>query len=112
MTDFSKMTEQEMYMHDEMIFRRMVDFKSKLIVLDCGLGDHIVFKSILPEIKAKYKDLVLSCCYPEIFEGEQTISIQDAKNMIDIEKFSVYRWMIEHQWKKELVEAFKEMYLK
>ena len=104
--------------HDERIFRNKLKeygvLENKLIVLDNGLGDHYAFRSILSEVKGKYRDLILAVCYPEVFEEEnvQLISIQEAgQYMIDKEKQNVYKWMMEHKWKKSIVEAYRKMFV-
>jgi hypothetical protein len=107
---------------DDKIFqKRLKDWgvdttQEKLIVLDCGLGDHYAFKIILPEIKEKYKDykLAISCCYPEVFEGENVriIGIYETKIMYgNLDKYNVYRYCIDRNWNKSLVDAFREMYV-
>jgi len=117
-------TRKEMWEHDEMIFKNFLfddwNIKPKdyhFIILDCGLGDHFAFKSILPEIKEKYKDkeLVFSVCYPEVFKDDniRLISISDARLLMgdDIDYYNIYQFMDEHNWKDHIIDAFKEMYL-
>ena len=42
----------ELYMRDEFIFRNHLENRNKtIVVLDSGMGDHIVFKHVLPHIK-------------------------------------------------------------
>jgi len=54
---------QEMFEHDEKIFRNTINYQDKtVVVLNNGMGDHIVFNKILPEIK----NPVVFGCYPEI----------------------------------------------
>ena len=31
--------------------------------------------------------------------------------MIDKEKQNVYKWMMEHKWKKSIVEAYRKMFV-
>jgi len=107
--------------HDEVIFRDLMKQwgvhprEVKLIVLNNGLGDHIVFKSILPEIKEKFKEhrIVISNCYPQVFEdqGLEMISIAEAGLLGDVEKYNVYGWMTQNNWQKDIREAFRSMYL-
>jgi hypothetical protein len=94
-----------MFQHDEKIFDSMVQTNNKtIVVLDCGLGDHIVFKHVLPDIK----DPLIFSCYPEIIPGR---SIQEAKDMFgDIEPYNVYRKMDEWNWKGSLEDAFRKFY--
>lgn len=113
-------TREEMWIHDEQIFQtKLKNWKlnikePKYIVLNNGLGDHFMFKSILPKIKEKYKDLVLAVCYPSVFENENIplISIADATNRFgDLSRWNVYKFMAERNWGKHVTEAFLEMYL-
>jgi hypothetical protein len=83
-------------------------------VLDNGLGDHLMFRTILPEIKAKYSNLVLAVCYPEVFmdDGVKMISIAEARTMItDIETQNIYAWCEANNWTGPLTDAFRKMYL-
>lgn len=112
----------KLWEHDEAIFQRTLQQwgvkprEFKIIVLDNGLGDHIVAKSVLPQIMAKHVGarIVLAVCYPEVFEGVEGVtlaSIGDAKAAFgNLEPFSVYAWCEEHRWKRPLAEAFLEMY--
>lgn len=111
-----------LWAHDAEITQRQLDIwgvkraKYKLIVLDCGLGDHYAFKMALPDILAKYKDhhVQLAVCYPEVFKDDpvELLSIYEA-SMIDPDqaKYNVYKWGWDHNWQGNLVDAFKAMYL-
>jgi hypothetical protein len=109
----------QLWEHDEKAFASYLKKwgiaarEKKIIVLDCGLGDHFAFKSVLPEIKEanKDKDLVLAVCYPDIFKDETTISIAEAKQLLGsrFDDANFYKWMWDHDWKKSLPEAFVEM---
>jgi hypothetical protein len=93
----------------------------KLIVLDCGMGDHIMFKMILPEVKEKYKDkkLVIGVCYPEIFEDDtdiKLISITESKEECckinkNMDNFNIYKFCVDKNWKRSMVDAFRKLYL-
>lgn len=101
-------TEQKsLFDHDEYVFQNIIGLKDKtIVVLDCGLGDHIVFKHVLPLIE----NPVIFSCYPDIIPGR---SIQDAKNLLgDIEAYNIYRKMDEWKWASSLEDAFKKMYVK
>lgn len=108
------------YEHDEKIFDNYlklcnVNQEGKIIVLDCGLGDHYAFKNILPELRKNHKKIIIAACYPDVFFDEndlKLISIQDAKNMYgNIDEFNIYKKMIDWNWKNNVFEAFKKMYL-
>ena len=105
---------------DDRIFsRKMVEWgirprETKLIVLDAGLGDHLVFKSVLPKIKEKHSNIVMAICYPEVFADEKDIkfiSIADAKLMGDVEKYHIYKYLWDNTDKHwSLEEAYEKMY--
>jgi glycosyltransferase involved in cell wall biosynthesis len=107
--------------HDEQIFKAKLKewginlADTKFVFLDCGLGDHICFKLILPELQAKHKRIVIACCYPEVFEGEEKVemmSIAEASCMVgDGMRYNIYAWMIDHNWKTSIVEAYRKMYV-
>lgn len=100
-------TEQEgLFIHDEKIFQNFIGLDGKtIVVLDNGLGDHIVFKHVLPLIK----DPVVFSCYNDIIPGR---SIQEAKDMFgSIDHYNIYRKMDEWHWTGSLEDAFRKMYL-
>ena len=107
---------KELYEHDEKIFQEFLNQgynTKKLIILDNGIGDHIVFSAILPDIKKKYGEVTIACCYPELFEGENCISIATAKNIVgnNIDNYQIYKYMWDKNWKDSLENAFRGMYL-
>jgi len=99
-------TKEELYHHDEQIFRNVLKFKDKtVVVLNGGLGDHIVFSKILPEIK----NPELFTCYPEVVPGK---SIAEAQHLFgDIDQWNVYKKMDLWKWKDSLENAYRKLYL-
>ena len=100
-------TEQEsLFHHDEQIFHNFLQFKDQtIVVLDNGIGDHIVFKKVLPEIK----NPVLFTCYPEILPGR---SIQEARNLFgDTDYWNIYAKMDSWHWKTSMESAFRKLYV-
>ena len=97
---------REMFEHDERIFQNQMNLKDKtIVILDCGMGDHIVFKKVLPFIK----DPVIFSCYPEIIPGR---SIAEAQALFgDIHNYNVYAHMDRWNWQGSLEDAFKKFYL-
>ena len=95
-----------MFMHDEEIFKNILNFSDRtIVVLDCGMGDHIVFKKVLPDIK----NPIIFTCYPEIIPGR---SIAEAKHLFGaIEQFNVYQKMDEWNWKDSLENGFRKLYV-
>ena len=101
----------DLYQHDEDIFRKCLDM-GKLIVLDNGIGDHYMLKSILPEIKAKHgENITIACCYPDVFPGESIISIEQANAITNILEYNVYKKCIDWKLNGPLIDAFRRLYL-
>jgi hypothetical protein len=111
-----------LWTHDEQIFAAklkewgVVPREHKFVVLDNGIGDHIVFRSILPEIKQKNLNarIIIACCYPEVFEKDNVIlaSIADAKAAFNnLDKWDIYKFCTDKNLSGPLVDAFKMMYL-
>ncbi len=96
---------KEMFDNDDKIFRNFLKYKNQtIVVLDCGMGDHIVFSHVLPHIK---RPEVFSC-YPDIIPGR---SIGEAIELFgDIDQFNIYKKMDQWNWKDSLEKAFKKMY--
>jgi glycosyltransferase involved in cell wall biosynthesis len=100
-------TNQELYYHDEQIFRNLVSTKdSTVVVLNCGMGDHIVFKKVLPLIK----NPVIFTCYPDIIQGRPIYEAEQLYGSIDC--FNIYAKMAQWNWKDSLEAAFKKLYIK
>ena len=86
-----------------------------MVVLNNGLGDHYAFKHILPELIEKYgKDnITIAVCYREVFKEYdiKLISIAEAQQLGDLDKYNVYKYMWDKQYSKSIVEAYREMYI-
>lgn len=95
----------ELYQHDEFIFRNYLNYKDKtIVVLDCGMGDHIVFKHVLPHIK----NPEVFSCYPDIIPGK---SIGEAMHLFgNLDNFNIYRQMDKWRWTDSLENAYKKLY--
>jgi hypothetical protein len=98
-------TSQKLYEHDEQIFRNLMAYRDNtIVVLNCGMGDHIVFTHVLPSIK----NPVVFGCYPEIVPCR---SIAEAQALFgDIDAFNVYSKMHQWKWRGTLEEAFRRLY--
>jgi hypothetical protein len=96
----------EMFEHDEAIFRNTVEYQGKnIVVLNCGLGDHIVFSRVLRDIDAPE----VFTCYPEVVAGR---SIKEAEALFgDIEQYNIYKKMDQWGWTGSLEDAYRKMYL-
>ena len=99
-------TKAEMYEHDEKIFRNIIERRSRtIVVLNCGLGDHIVFSRILPSIP----NAEVYTCYPEMVPGK---SIAQAQQLFgDLDHWNVYKKMDQWKWKDSLENAYRKLYL-
>ena len=99
-------TKKEMYEHDEQIFRNILRCRDKtIVVLNCGLGDHIVFSHVLPSIP----NAEVFTCYPEVVPGK---SIAQAYQIFgDIDPWNIYKKMDQWKWKDSLENAYRKMYL-
>jgi len=111
---------KENFDHDSNLFLEQlrldgVQLKTKKVIqLDCGLGDTIVFSKLMPELKKKYPNLVLSVCFPEVFAGEtgvEIISIAQANYFGNYYDENVYKCMDFWGWKGTLEDAFRRLYL-
>lgn len=96
----------EFFAHDDKIFNNLMSLRDKtIVVLDSGMGDHMMFKKVLPEIK----NPIIFSCYPEIIPGK---SIQEAKDLLgDITHYNIYAKMDEWNWTGSMVDAYRKMYL-
>ena len=99
-------TSQELYNHDEFIFRNFMQYKDNtIVVLDGGLGDHIVFSHVLPDIK----NPVVFTCYPEVIDGLQ---LSEAYRLFEnIDQWNIYKKMHEWKWTGSLESAYRKLYL-
>ena len=99
-------TNQKLYEQDELIFRNTIAYKDKkIVVLNCGMGDHIVFSHVMPDIT----NAEVFTCYPDIVPGK---SIAEAKALFgDIEQWNIYRKMAQWKWTNSLENAYRKMYL-
>jgi hypothetical protein len=95
-----------MYEHDEVIFKNIVGLSDRtIVVLNSGLGDHIVFNSILSDIP----NPIVFGCYPEIIPCK---SIAEANALFgDIDQWNIYKKMCEWNWKGSLEDAYRKLYL-
>lgn len=98
-------TNGELYAHDETIFKNVLEYRGKtVVVLDNGIGDHIVFKRVLQDIK----NPVVFGCYPQIVECRP---IAEAFALFgDLNRFNIYAKMDQWHWKDSLELAFRKLY--
>jgi len=112
----------EAWTHDNNIYLNaiqkfgVVPKEFKFIVLDNGLGDHLAFKLILPEIREKFKEhnIIMFVCYPDVFEdcGMPLYSIADALAInVNLSDYNIYKWMWDNSWVTSLVDAYRGLYV-
>jgi hypothetical protein len=96
----------EMFRRDDYIFHNYMEFKDNtIVVLDCGMGDHIVMKHVLPDVK----NPVIFSCYPDIIPGR---SIQEAYDRFgNLDGFNIYGKMDQWKWTDSLENAFRKFYV-
>lgn len=97
---------QQLYQHDELIFRNVLAYKDKkIVVLNCGMGDHIVFKNVMKDIT----NAEVFTCYPEIVKGRP---ISEAQALFgDLDQWSIYKKMAQWKWTDSLENAFRKLYI-
>lgn len=99
------------YKHDEGIFtKKMEEWGYKLINLNNGIGDHYAFLNILPELKKKWKHLIIGACYPEVFKDHPDVTLIDIADSERVNNENIYQWMSENKWNKSIVDAFATYY--
>ena len=97
---------QQMFESDDRIFNNFLEYNDKtIVVLNCGLGDHIVFTKVIDRIK----NPAVFTCYPDVIPGE---SIEKAIELFgSIEQWNIYRKMDQWKWTQSLQAAFERLYL-
>ena len=97
---------QEMYEHDERIFQNITaQRENTIVVLNSGLGDHIVFSRILSDIR----NPVIFTCYPEVVPGK---SIAEAHQLFgNLDQWNIYAKMAQWNWTGSLEDAYRKLYL-
>jgi GT2 family glycosyltransferase len=99
------------YKHDEKIFlKKMEEWGYKLINLDNGLGDHLAFLNILPDLKKKWKHLIIGVCFPYVFKDHPDVTLISISQSKPINDENIYKWMLDNNWKNSLVDAFRTCY--
>jgi len=103
---------KQMWESDEVIFQELQRRKQgELIVyLDCGMGDHVCFNSIIPELENKYKNIRVFSCYPRLLNCESE-SLEVGKKVTLPDFHNIYKFMWDFNWKQNIVEAYRARYL-
>lgn len=111
-----------LFSNDERVFQKKMTSwgvnvnEYSYTVLNNGIGDHYAFKSILPEYLDKNKDTkkIFFTTYPAVFSDVPDIqqsSIRDAQIAFgNLDKYDLYKWMIDNKWEGGLPQAYTKMY--
>jgi len=104
----------KLWEQDEEIFRtELRKWGYKFIALSHGLGDHLMFVNIVPELLKRCKTLVMFCVYGDVFMGLPNViclPLGDAA-AFGCKETSVYEWMVKYNWKRSMLEAYEKLYL-
>lgn len=116
-------TDMRLWERDDALFREYLRQRgigtpdSKMVILDAGLGDHLVFKGLLPELRRKHpnRQWTIAACFPQVFEDVpdvRVISIPEAKATTngDFNDHSIYAYMWSRDWKGSIADAMLEFY--
>lgn len=114
----------EFWHSDEQVFqKKLAEWgvkinKYKICHLNNGVGDHFCFKKILPEIRAKYPNhkIIISACYPDVFDDVvdcEIVNLNTGGILLNGEtsKLDVYKFCSDNNWKGQLIDAFRKVYL-
>lgn len=120
-----RMRKEEDFLHDEAVFHKVIfeEWKMKhtdpkVFILDDGIGDHYAFKHALRDYLATTtRGVMIYCCYPDVFKDMtfkvSLYSLADAIHLYGrpyVEKYNIYKYMAENNWKGSLTEAYKSLY--
>jgi len=107
-------TDKTLWDQDEKIFRSELEkWGYKMIALSHGLGDHLMFVNIIPELLKKCKTLVLFCVYGEVFFGLPNVVCLPlgCAAAFGVIETGVYEYMTKYNWKRSMVKAYEQLYL-
>jgi hypothetical protein len=114
-----------LWSRDEEVFRRKlkewdVSLKDVMwINLDCGIGDHWIFRMAFDDILKKHGDklIYIASAHPTALDGipgnVHIVSIADGLTMLGknrMDDINVYAFCIRENWTGTIVEAFKKLY--
>lgn len=122
----SKGFNNEMFMSDEKLFsQELIQLQTELttsnnlfVMLDNGIGDHFMFKNILPNLLSRYDFVTISCCFPHVFwesGNYNLISIAEGQSYLrrinkSPDDYNIYRFMDLNRQYTHILDGFKAMY--
>ena len=88
----------------------------KIIPLVNGIGDSIIFRKVLTELKSMYgnRKIVLGTLCPELFEdidGVETIELVESMRYEHYNRFNIYWFMYVNKWNGTLENAYRALLL-
>jgi len=104
----------KLWEHDEQLFRKELEkWGYKMIALSHGLGDHLMFANIVPELLKRCEKLVLFCVWGEAFEDFPNVIIRPLGEAASfgVKETGVYEWMTKYNWRRSMLKAYEELYL-
>ncbi len=85
--------------------------------LNNGVGDHYVFKGLLPEIRAKHPDkkIIVAACYPDVFFDEENLEVISlnagaALSRKPLEAYDIYKFGHDNKWTGHISEIYRKLY--
>lgn len=117
-------TRMQNYTEDEQKFIDMlkkdnIDYNNtRVVYLNGGLGDAIIFKKIMPEFldKFKHKQKIIVTPHYDIFkefinDDLKIINVSEGSVLINhLESGNIYSFMVKNNWNKEMIDAYRAMY--
>lgn len=116
-------TDGSLWAKDEEVFRAKlsewgVNLREYLcVVLNSGLGDHFIFKSIIPDLLKKHtgKRIIIANCYPDVFKGVEGVEMASIADAIaafgNLDQWDIYVYAAKHNWKRPFADCYRSMYL-
>jgi GT2 family glycosyltransferase len=102
------------WQHDEEIFRKeLAKWGYKFVALSHGLGDHLCFSNIIPELLKRCEKLVLFCVFGEAFEGINNVIVRPLQEAASFgcKEAGIYEYMTKYNWKRSMLKAYEKLYL-
>jgi len=110
--------EKDQRVFTEFLKMNKIFIKEPFWVVDIGgIGDSLVLKRILPEIKEKHKDkqIVLATDKKELYNDidyVRIVTLALARRVLpNFDEYNIYRFMETNKWNKSIEEAYRRMYV-
>ncbi len=114
---------KELFEHDFTIYtNKLIEWgvtqgkivNQKIVYLNCGVGDHLCFKMVLPELRKKYDKITIISSRPQILWDQQdnqvSITLLNETNKPgNLEEYSPYT--IGPRYNCHILDCFRKLYL-